>query len=69
MLRRMAGEYARSNAVFEQAKDAIERLDAVSVSEQAGALAVNDMLRSYTGEPFERVLVLRIVRVTGWTAS
>lgn len=57
MLLRMAGEYARSNAVFEQAKDAIERLDAVSVSEQAGALAVNDMLRSYTGEPFERVLL------------
>ena len=23
----------------------------------------------YAGEPFERVLVLRIVRVTGWTAS
>jgi len=57
MLLRMAGDYAESNAAFEQAKDAIERLDAVSVREQAGALAVNDMMRSYTGAPFERVLL------------
>lgn len=57
MLLRMAGDYGQSNAAFEQAKDAIDRLDAVSVREQAGALAVNDMLRSYTGAPYERVLL------------
>ncbi|MCC6209112.1 MAG: hypothetical protein IT488_13310, partial [Gammaproteobacteria bacterium] len=57
MLLRMAGDFSQSNAVFEQAKDAIERVDAVSIREQAGGLAVNDMMRSYTGAPFERVLL------------
>jgi tetratricopeptide (TPR) repeat protein len=57
MLLRMAGDYAQSNGVFEEAKAAIDRLDAVSVTEQTGAFAVNDMLRSYTGEPFERILL------------
>ncbi|MCC6302518.1 MAG: hypothetical protein IT489_06935 [Gammaproteobacteria bacterium] len=57
MLLRMADDYAQSNAAFEQAKDAIDRLDAVSVREQAGALAVNDTMRSYTGAPYERVLL------------
>jgi hypothetical protein len=56
-LLRMGGDYARSNAAFERAKDAIERLDAVSVSEQSGALVVNDMLRSYAAAPYERVLL------------
>lgn len=57
MLQRMAGDFADSITAFERAKAAIERLDAVSVSEQAGALAVNDMMRSYTGAPYERVLL------------
>jgi hypothetical protein len=57
MLLRMAGDYEQSNGAFEQAKAAIDRLDAVSVTEQGSAFAVNDMLRSYTGEPFERVLL------------
>ncbi|MBK8163525.1 MAG: hypothetical protein IPK65_10405 [Gammaproteobacteria bacterium] len=57
MLQRMAGDFAGSSAAFERAKAAIERMEAVSVSEQAGALAVNDMMRSYTGAPYERVLL------------
>ena len=57
MLQRMAGDFEASNASFETAKAMIDRLSAISVSEQSGALAVNDMMRSYTGDYYERVLV------------
>lgn len=57
LLLRMAGEYMESNVAFERAKEAIERVDALSVSEQAGALAVNDLQRSYAAESHERVLL------------
>ncbi len=57
LLLRMTGEFAQSNAAFEEAKTLMERLSAVSVSEQAGALTVNDLMRSYAGEFHERVLL------------
>lgn len=57
MLYRMAGDFEASNASFETAKAMIDRLSATSVSEQGGALAINDMMRSYTGDYYEQVLV------------
>lgn len=57
MLLRMAGDFAASNAAFEKAKTAIEQKDAVSVSEQAGTLVVNESLKSFVGEDFERALL------------
>ena len=57
MLLRMDGQFAQSNAAFEAAKSLIEQLSAVSVSEQTGALTINDTLRSYTGDPYEQVLL------------
>lgn len=57
MLLRMMGDYAGSNEAFEQAKVSIDRLEAVSITEQTGALAVNDMMRAYVASPFERVLL------------
>jgi hypothetical protein len=57
LLLRMAGDFAESNAAFERAKEAIDRLDAVSVSEQTGALAINDLMRSYTADPYERAFL------------
>lgn len=57
MLLRMQGDIAGSEDAFEQAKVAIEAVLAVSVSEQAGALAVNDAQRSYSGEPYERAFL------------
>lgn len=54
MLLRMQGDLEGSSAAFEQAKVAIDALTAVSVSEQAGALAVSDVRRSYVGDPYER---------------
>lgn len=57
MLRRIKGDYQGSNQVFEIAKQQIEDLYGVSVSEQAGALIVNDSLRSYSGDRYEQVLL------------
>lgn len=57
MLLRMAGRFEASNRSFEAAKTLIDRLSAISVSEQGGAFSVNEMMRSYTGEPFDRVLI------------
>jgi len=57
MLLRMQGEYRQSNQVLEEAKQLIDELDAVSVSEQAGSLTVSDTLKSYIGSDFERALI------------
>ena len=57
LLLRMQGEYAQSNEMLEQAKRLIDELDAVSVSEQAGSLTVNDTLKSFIGSDFERALI------------
>ena len=57
MLLRMDGRYAQSTDVFEAAKPLIERLSVTSVTEQTGALTVNDTMRSYTGDPYERVML------------
>ena len=57
MLRRIKGDYQGSNQIFEIAKRQIEELYGVSVSEQAGALIVNDKLRSYSGDRYEQVLL------------
>lgn len=57
MLLRMQGDFEGSNASFEIAKRAMEKLEAVSVTEQVGAVAINDTLRGYSGPLFERVLL------------
>jgi len=57
LLLRMQGHYRQSNEALEQAKRLIDELDAVSVSEQAGSLTVNDTLQSYIGSDFERALL------------
>ncbi|NNE63975.1 MAG: hypothetical protein HKN34_07830, partial [Gammaproteobacteria bacterium] len=57
MLLRMQGRFEASNAAFENAKALIEKLDAISLAEQAAALSINDSLRSYLPPPFERVLI------------
>ncbi|MFH7319872.1 COG3014 family protein [Desulfurivibrio sp. D14AmB] len=57
MLLRLAGDFAASNQVLEEAKELIHRLVAISISEQTAALSVNDAKRSYIGDPYERVLL------------
>lgn len=57
MLRRMTGDYVASNQVFEQAKRRIDELYGVSVTDQLGALTINDTLRDYQGDRYEQVLL------------
>ncbi len=57
MLLRMAGRFEASNRDFEAAKIMIDKLSAISVSEQGGAFSINEMTRSYKGEPFDRILI------------
>ena len=57
MLRRMTQDYRASNRIFEKAKRRIEELYGVSVTEQLGAVTVNDTLRKYSGDRYEQVLV------------
>ncbi len=57
MVLRMKGEFAASNKVFEAAKAEILRVEAISISEQAGSVAINDGMRSYVGESYERVML------------
>ncbi len=57
MLLRMQQQFEASNSAFEQAKKVIEKLDAISLREQAAAVTVNDSMRSYLPRPFERALI------------
>lgn len=57
MLQRMSGLYEQSNATFEEAKKVIAELDGISISEQAGAMVINDEMMSYEGEDYEQVAV------------
>jgi len=57
MVLRMKGEFEASNQVFEAAKAEILKVEAISISEQAGAIAINDGMRSYAGESYERVML------------
>ena len=57
MLLRMQGQYAQSNEALEQAKRLIDELDAISVSEQAASLSINDTLQTYLGDDYERALL------------
>ena len=57
MLLRMQQQYEASNDAFEQAKEVIEELDAISLREQAAAVTINDSMRSYLPPTFERALI------------
>ena len=57
ILRRMVGDFSGSNQALELAKKRIEDLYATSITEQAGAVIVNDELISFEGDRYEQVLV------------
>ncbi len=57
MLLHLAGRYHESNAFFEKAKTAIDRLYTESILTHTSALISNDNLLPYDGEDFEKVLV------------
>ncbi len=57
MLLHAAGYWQQSNQVLEQADQLASELDAVSVSEEAGALLTNERQRAYRGEDFEKLMI------------
>lgn len=57
ILRRMNHDYAGSNQALETAKRKIDELYATSITEQAGAVIINDEAISFDGDRYEQVLV------------
>ena len=56
-LLRLQGKYTESNKHFDAAKSLMEKLNAISVTEQIGSVAVNDTLKAYEGLPSEQLMV------------
>ncbi|MDH5765847.1 MAG: hypothetical protein OEZ38_07515 [Gammaproteobacteria bacterium] len=57
IVRRMVGDFQGSNQALELAKRRIDELYATSLTEQAGALMINDESISFEGDRYEQVLV------------
>jgi hypothetical protein len=53
----ITGEFQASNELFEQAKQRMRQLSVTSVSENIGAVTLNEGMRSYDGRPYEELLV------------
>jgi hypothetical protein len=57
MLLRLQGKYADSNTHLEVAKNLMEKLNAISVTEQAASVTINDTFKAYEGLPSEQLMV------------
>ena len=57
MLLRLTGDYEGSNNLLESAKRRIQKLSATSISENIAAVTINEMGRSYIGQPYEQLLL------------
>ena len=57
LLRSITGDFEGANRDLQSAKDILDDLQAISVSENLGAAIVNETLRSYDGSASERVLL------------
>lgn len=57
LLLHYAGEYAKSNEVFERAEILSEDLYTKSISREAAALITNDLVLDYVPKPHEQVLI------------
>lgn len=56
-LLRLQGKYAESNKYLDQAKLLMEKLNALSVTEQLASVSVNDTMKAYEGLPNEQLMV------------
>jgi hypothetical protein len=56
-LLRLQGNYAESNKHFDVAKGMMEKLNAISVTEQVASVAVNDTTKAYEGLPSEQLML------------
>ena len=57
MLRRINNDFVGSNKVFEVAKQKIEELYGVSITENLASVTINDTLRGYEGDRHEQLLL------------
>ena len=57
MLRRINGDYTGSNQILEVAKQEIEQLYGVSITENLASVTINETLRSYQGDRYEQLLL------------
>jgi len=57
MLRRINDDFSGSNQIFEVAKQEIEQLYGISITENLAALAINETLRGYEGDRYEQLLL------------
>jgi hypothetical protein len=57
MLRRMNGDYAGSNRILEIAKQNMESLYGISITDTAASVTINDAVRDYRGDRYEQVLL------------
>lgn len=57
MLRRMTNDYQGSNQILEVAKQEIEKLYGVSITENLASVTVNETLRGYEGDRYEQLLL------------
>ena len=57
ILRRVNGDYSGSNKILEVAKQEIEELYGVSITENLAAVTINETLRGYEGDRYEQLLL------------
>ena len=57
LLLHFAGEYTKSNEIFERAERLTEDLYTKSLSHEAGALLTSDLVLPYIPKPFEQMLI------------
>jgi hypothetical protein len=57
MLRRINNDYTGSNQILEVAKQEIEKLYGVSITENLAAVTINETLRGYDGDRYEQLLL------------
>ena len=57
MLRRMTNDYVGSNQIFEIAKQRMESLYGISISDAAASVTINDAVRDYKGDRYEQILL------------
>lgn len=57
MLRRINKDFTGSNEIFEVAKQEIEKLYGISLTENLAAVSINETLRGYEGDRYEQLLL------------
>ncbi len=56
-LLRLQGNYSESNRQFDAAKSLMEKFNAISITEQAASVTINDTMKAYDGLPSEQMMV------------